>query len=169
MDIRLATSTDANAIHLIMMDAYSEYRVVPGSSSALGETVDDIRDAIESGNEKALVGSVEGSTVACVRYSLKDGGVYFYRLAVRRGWQGMGFAKLLLFHLESLAKAEAQPKIWCKVRYSVPRNIYLYQSLGYVKSGEELVHKDKGVTLEVWTMSKSLSIGRSSHGVDVGP
>lgn len=156
IEIRLATSNDACDIHSIIIDAYSEYKDVPGSSSALGETADNIQDSIESGKEHALVGLVDGSAIACVRYSLKNG-VYFYRLAVRREWQGKGFAKLLLSHLESWATAETQPKIWCKVRYSVPRNIYLYQSLGYVKSDEELVYKDNGVTLEVWTMSKDVS------------
>lgn len=102
-----------------------------------------------------MVGLVDGIAIACVRYRLEDG-VYFYRLAVRREWQGRGVAKRLLLHLEALAKAEMQPRIWCKVRYSVPRNVHLYRSLGYVKLGEEWIHKDGGVTLEVWTMSKDL-------------
>ncbi|GMA61051.1 GNAT family N-acetyltransferase [Alicyclobacillus fastidiosus] len=156
MEIRLATSSDAHDIHSIILDAYSEYKDIPGSSSALDETADSIQESIKLGKENALLGLVDRSVIACVRYSFKDG-MYFYRLAVRRDWQGKGLAKLLLSHLESLAMVERQPKIWCKVRYSVPRNVYLYQSLGYVKSDEELVHKDDGVALEVWTMSKVFS------------
>lgn len=157
IEIRLATSKDAHDIHSIIIDAYSEYKDIPGSSSALDETAGSIQDSMELGKENALIGLLDASAIACVRYSVKDG-LYFYRLAVRREWQGKGFAKLLLSRLESLATADGQPKIWCKVRYSVPRNVYLYQSLGYVKSGEELIHKDNGVVLGVWTMSKELSI-----------
>jgi len=157
MEIRLATANDARDIHSIIMDAYSEYQDVPGSSSALDETVDNIQDSIDSGTENALVGLVGGSAIACVRYSFKNW-VYFRRLAVMKAWQGKGFAKLLLSRLESLAMAETPPAIWCKVRYSVPRNIYLYQSLGYVKSDEELVRKNSGVTLEVWTMRKEVPL-----------
>lgn len=157
IEIRLATLNDACDIHSIIMDAYSEYKDVLGSSSALDETTDNIQDSMESGKENALVGLVNDLAIACVRYRLKDG-IYFYRLVVRRKWQSKGLAKLLLSYLESLATADTQPKIWCKVRYSVPRNVYLYQALGYVKSDEELVHKDNGVTLQVWTMSKDLSV-----------
>jgi len=39
IDIRLATANDAADVHSIIMDAYSEYQNVPGSSSALDETV----------------------------------------------------------------------------------------------------------------------------------
>ena len=156
IDIRLATANDAADVHSIIMDAYSEYQNVPGSSSALDETVGHIQDAIGSGTEHALVGFVDGLAIACVRYQCTDG-IYFRRLAVRQSRQGKGFAKLLLVRLESLAMTKTPPSIWCKVRYSVPRNVYLYESLGYVKVDEERVHKNNGVTLEVWTMRKELS------------
>lgn len=104
------------------MDAYAEYKALPGSSSALDETAENIEDALKARTEHALVGWVARSAIACVRYRLNDG-VYFYRLAVRKEWQGYGVAKSMLSHLETVAMAGAQPRIWCKVRYSVPRNV----------------------------------------------
>lgn len=139
-----------------MMDAYEEYLHIPGSSSALSETVDSIAQSIASGKERALISFVGNTPVACVRYSFKNG-LYFYRLSVRQAWQGSGFAKSLLIHLESLAMAERLTNIWCKVRYSVPRNVYLYQSLGYEKFDEEFIRKENGVILRVWMMKKELN------------
>jgi GNAT superfamily N-acetyltransferase len=148
MHIRFATEDDASDIHSIMMDAYAEYRLVPGSSSALSETADGIRDGIQSGYEHILLGFLDrGLAVASVRYRI-EGGLYFYRLSVRRVWQGHGFAKELMTHLETLAIAAGQPQMWCQVRYSVARNVHLYESLGFKKSGQDLVHKKGGVTLE---------------------
>lgn len=154
-EIRWATLMDANEIQSIILDAYSEYQDIPGSSSALDETVDSIAKSLEFGNERALLGFADDIAVASVRYTFESG-LYFYRLAVRRRYQGRGFAKLLLQCMEALAIKEKEHQIWCKVRYSVPRNVYLYRSLGYEKTDEETIVKDNGMALPVWTMNKKL-------------
>src|SRR5690606_38292998 len=105
-------------------------------SSALEETVQSISTALNEG-EQSIIGFIDNVPVAMVRFQIKDEGLYFYRLSVVPERQGQGIAKELLKLLEEYAIQQKLPTIFCKVRMNVPRNIYLYQSLGYKITGEE--------------------------------
>ena len=155
MKFKIAEPKDAWLIHELMIQAFSEYKNEVPPSSALDETVDSIIDAMENG-EKSLIAFSENIPVAMVRFQLKEDGLYFYRLSVIPEKQGKGIAKKLLQSLEEIAKKEGLTTIYCKVRLNVPRNIYLYQSLGYEITNEEIVHKPNGIDLRVVTMIKSL-------------
>jgi GNAT superfamily N-acetyltransferase len=156
LNIRLATPQDAHIIHRIQMDAYEEYRHVPGSSSALTENVDFILDSLQSGKKLATIGYVDDQPVACVRFSMDHRGLNFARLSVCTAWRGQGLAKLLLSWLESYALEREHQAIWCTVRASVPRNLHLYKSMGYVEYDEEIEHKPDNVILKIYTMCKLL-------------
>ncbi|MCM3056138.1 hypothetical protein [Caldibacillus thermoamylovorans] len=49
------------------------------------------------------------------------------------------------------------PTLSCTVRLSVPRNIQLYQSLGYEIYDEEVIHKPNEIQVKVVLMKKMLS------------
>ena len=70
----------------------------------------------------------------------------------------MGLAKELLAFLEQYAKEQLIPEIQCKVRMNVPRNMKLYQSIGYTITKEETVTSPIGFEMHVATMSKMISI-----------
>ena len=91
-----------------------------------------------------------------VRFRLKDNCVYFYRLSIIPEKQGQGIAKELVNALDDYAKQNEKPTIQCKVRMTVPKNIKLYESIGYRIFDEEVVHKPNGVTIKVVSMQKQL-------------
>ncbi|MEG6534872.1 N-acetyltransferase [Caldifermentibacillus hisashii] len=66
-------------------------------------------------------------------------------------------AKELLRSLERYAVNNGIPTLSCRVRLSVPRNIQLYQSLGYEIYDEEVIHKPNEIQVKVVLMKKILS------------
>ncbi|WP_126343923.1 hypothetical protein [Kurthia zopfii] len=74
MEIKIEHSSNAKVIHKIMSKAYAEYINDPAPSSALSETVSSINNALLDG-QKALIGSIAGQPIACVRYLIN--GFYY--------------------------------------------------------------------------------------------
>jgi len=138
-----------------MINAFTEYKDEVPPSSALEETVQSISNALKEG-EKSLIGFVDNVPVGMVRFQLKEDGVYFYRLSVIPEKQGQGIAKKLLKSLEEYAKKREVPTLLCKVRMTVPKNIYLYSSVGYKIYNEEVVYKSNGINIKVVSMQKKL-------------
>lgn len=66
-------------------------------------------------------------------------------------------AKVLIAELEQYAFANGKSTSRCKVRMSVPRNIELYRSLGYVVTKEEMGENRNGISLAIATMGKQLT------------
>lgn len=153
MQIYTAKISDAPVIYDLMIQAFKEFKNPP--SSALDETVQSVSDALENG-EKALIAYEESQPVGMVRFQLKDEGLYFYRLSVIPEKQGKGIAKKLLKSLEEYANNIGVPKLFCKVRMTVTKNIQLYSSVGYRVYDEEVVHKPNGINLKVVAMKKEL-------------
>lgn len=90
-----------------------------------------------------------------VRCVLKKDYLYFRRLSVLPKMQGKGIAKKILAYLEVEAERLNLSTIRCKVRKSEPKNIALYESVGYVITGEEDVEKEHGA-LPIVLMEKQL-------------
>lgn len=156
MEIILAESKDAATIHQVMLQAFQEYEKAIPPSSALSETVDSIEQAMQQ-SEQAFIGYIEKQPVAMVRFTLSTQGIYFFRLSVIPERQGQGLAKALISKLEQYALSNGIKISQCKVRMSVPRNIELYRSLGYVVTKEEMVKNRNGNALPIVTMEKRLS------------
>jgi ribosomal protein S18 acetylase RimI-like enzyme len=155
LHLRLADVSEAPAVHAIMLDAFEEYRHTEAPSGALSETVEHVTELLASGKEKGLLCFLDHEPVGSVRFHPEDG-MYFGRLAVRTQFQRRGVAKAMLHWLEEYARGQGDDRIWCRVRSAVARNVQLYESLGYAKSGEyEVVRKDGG-TVHVAVMAKSL-------------
>ncbi|MGE7946084.1 GNAT family N-acetyltransferase [Lysinibacillus sp. NPDC093688] len=66
-------------------------------------------------------------------------------------------AKALIEELEQYARKKEKTISECKVRMSVPRNIELYRSLGYVVTKESKEENRNGFSLSVATMEKQLT------------
>lgn len=155
MKIKFANVADAPIIHEVMMKAFSEYKDEVPPSSALEETIGSISTAL-SDNEMALLAYDDEQPIGMVRFKLLQHELYFFRLSVIPEKRGQGIAKKMLTRLEEYAKANGVPKLLCKVRKTVPKNIQLYHSIGYRVIDEEIVYKPNGVQLKVVSMMKQL-------------
>ncbi|MGE7942085.1 GNAT family N-acetyltransferase [Lysinibacillus xylanilyticus] len=156
MNIVLAQVKDAPVIHRVMLQAFKEYEYATPPSSALSETIESIEQSIKEG-EYAFIGYIDEQPVAMVRFTLSDQGIYFFRLSVIPEKQGHGLAKAFIEELEQYALANGKSISECKVRMSVPRNIELYRSLGYVVTKEETGENRNGISLAIATMEKQLA------------
>jgi len=153
LDIQLAKTTDAPIIHDLMIQAFMVYKNETPPSSALEETIQSITAAMED-DEQALIGYMADQPVAMVRFQVKKDCIYFYRLSVIPEKQGQGIAKKILKALEAYGIEREKSLIQCKVRMAVPKNIALYQSVGYEIYDEEIVYKPDGTTVKVVAMMK---------------
>lgn len=153
MEIQLAKTSDAPIIHDLMLQAFMVYKNETPPSSALEETIQSIAIALED-DEQAFIGYTANEPVAIVRFQVKEDCIYFYRLSVIPEKQGQGIAKKILKALEVYALEQEKPLIQCKVRMTVPKNIALYQSVGYEVYDEEVVYKPDGTTVNVVAMRK---------------
>ncbi|OAS85384.1 MULTISPECIES: GNAT family N-acetyltransferase [Metabacillus] len=155
MEIKLANVSDAGIIHELMIKAFMEYKDEVPPSSALDETVDSISTSLKN-NEMALITYIDKKPVGMVRFKLKEDGLYFFRLSVIPEKQGQGIAKKIVKSLEEYAKHKEVPKLLCKVRMTVPKNINLYSSIGFSIYNEEIVHKSEGINIKVVSMLKHI-------------
>ena len=155
MDITITESNDAKLVHELMIQAFMEYKDKTPPSSALEETVESISIKLE-GIEQAFICYLHNKPVGMVRFQVKNDYIYFSRLSVIPEKQGLGIAKALLKELEEYAIKKELTKIQCKVRMNVPRNINLYNSVGYKVYDEEIVHKPNGINIKVVAMKKQL-------------
>lgn len=152
--MEVATVADANDVHAIMTAAFSRYKHDPFPTSALQETVASVRKDLQNG-ELAFFYVEKNERVGMVRCVLKKDYLYFRRLSVLPKMQGKGIAKKILVFLEAEAGRLNLSTIRCKVRKSEPKNIALYESVGYVITGEEDVEKEHGA-LPIVLMEKQL-------------
>ena len=147
-------TTNAKALHEIMIAAFEETRSYPIASSALDETVNTIEIELSQG-AKGFIVERKGKPVAGVRVKLEDDAIYFYRLSVLPSERGKGHAKKLLQHIEKYAQAFGHKISRCKVRVEVERNIDLYNKYGYAIKESSIVSRG-GVKIPTVTMEKEL-------------
>ncbi|WP_416150850.1 GNAT family N-acetyltransferase [Salipaludibacillus sp. HK11] len=155
MKIIFAEVSDAPIIHQLMVQAFNEYKNKVPPTSALNETVESITEALIDG-EHALISYMDDEPVGMVRFRVTNEGVYFFRLSITPEKQGQGIAKQLLKSLENHAIQRNHPALLCKVRMDVPKNIQLYQSIGFTIYDEYAIHKPNGITINVVAMKKVL-------------
>lgn len=157
MEIKFTEKSDATLIHDLMIKAFMEYRNEVPPSSALEETVQSISVSLEDG-ERGLICYLKDDPVGMVRFKLIESGIYFYRLAVIPEKQGQGIARKILNSLEDYASKQQISTILCKVRITVPKNIKLYSSIGYIIYDEEVVQKLNGINIKVVSMIKQVDL-----------
>ncbi|NLU51921.1 MAG: GNAT family N-acetyltransferase [Clostridiaceae bacterium] len=154
--IRLATAEDAHLVHKVMLSAFEEYRHMDVPSGALSETASSIEDSLRNGSEKALLYYLDEVPVGTVRFKTDNKSLYFFRLSVCPEVRRKGIAKSMLAWLETYAKEHGLKEIWCRVRMSIPENIRLYESVGYIISNEEVVTNINGIPVKTVVMKKEV-------------
>jgi ribosomal protein S18 acetylase RimI-like enzyme len=144
VDIREASAEDAETIHALMMEAFEEFRAAVPPSSALDETVESIREALESGQEEAVILTEDGIPAAMVRYRYEEDAIQFSRLSVIPPRRKRGYARKLIQWIEQRGRSKGKTICRCKVRQSVSRNLVLYENMGYEVKDQQLVVRPEG-------------------------
>jgi ribosomal protein S18 acetylase RimI-like enzyme len=136
---------EAATVRAMMLAAFAEYEsVLAVPSSAMWETVEDVAAHIREGG--AVLARLGAETVGSGRYELCDGHVYIGRLSVLPAFRGHGIGASMMLAMEERGRAAGRPEAHINVRVLLPRNIELYERLGYVEvarykheRGDELV------------------------------
>ena len=156
IDIRLIEEKEIPLVHHLMLQAFEEYRKLDVPSSALDETVEGLANSIHLGLEQALVCLVDGTPIGCARFQMKDDYLYFSRLSVVPEVRGKGIATSIISWLEGVAKENEKSRLICKVRASLPKNIRLYEKLGFYMIEEKKVTNPNGFLVNTAQMEKAL-------------
>lgn len=131
-DIRIdpAGPDDAAEVLASMQRGFAEYHgSLQPPSSALDETVDDVRAAMARGG--AFLARDGGRVVGSARYQLRPGYLYAERVAVDPGHRGRGVGAALMHAIEAAARAAGYGEVRLGVRASLAGNLRFYERLGY--------------------------------------
>ncbi len=136
---------EAAAVREIMLAAFAEYEsVLKVPSSAMWESVEDVAGHIALGG--AVLARVGAETVGSGRYELRADHVYIGRLSVLPDFRKRGISTAMMQAMEGRAAAVGRTEARISVRALLPRNVSLYERLGYVvtaryqhERGDELV------------------------------
>ena len=156
MEMKIAEEMDVPVVYKLMLEAFEEYRTLEVPSSALNESLDAFQIAIKNNTQKALLCSINGNPLGSCRFTLKEDVLYFSRVSVTPLARGKGIAKAMLLWLEKYAYDNFQSTMECRVRLSLPKNIELYESMGYFISKEEVVTNPNGYLVKTVVMQKTL-------------
>ncbi|WP_158630071.1 GNAT family N-acetyltransferase [Cohnella sp. AR92] len=144
IEIREAAPGDAEVIHSLMMEAFEEFRKAVPPSSALNETAEGIREALESGKESAAILYEDNLPSAMIRYKLDGDAIYFFRLSVVPARRKRGLARMLVEWIEQKGRSKGMSRSTCMVRQTVHRNLVMYENMGYEVTGQELFVRPEG-------------------------
>ncbi|MEO8540886.1 MAG: GNAT family N-acetyltransferase [bacterium] len=131
VSIRFVGMEEAARVRELMLAAFREYdTVLSVPSSAMWETVDDTAAHIADGG--AVLADVDGLTVGSGRFEMREDHVYIGRLSVLPEHRGRGIGALMMTAMEQHAAGQGSPEARISVRTLLPKNIELYERLGYV-------------------------------------
>jgi ribosomal protein S18 acetylase RimI-like enzyme len=136
--VRLAVvgGDEAALVRRIMLDAFAEFRgTLEPPSSALDETVEDTRRAIDAGG--AAIARVDEEAVGSVRFLPRDDYLYVGRLAVLPAYRGRGIAAALMAFMEEQTRLLGLPEMRVEVRLSLPGNVAFFRRLGFRTVSEQ--------------------------------
>lgn len=153
--VRLASPDEAALVHRLMMRAFEEHAGYEHPSSALRETVEDVRAALSEGG--GLVALLEGVPVGSGRFSVRwrgtpptdaiarategqnvEGGggtLTFDRLGVVPEHRGRGIGSAMVDWLEALARRLGLDAVETTARSQQPDNRPWYLQRGYRVTG----------------------------------
>ncbi|WP_449598593.1 GNAT family N-acetyltransferase [Niallia sp. Marseille-Q9988] len=152
--INLVTEDEAPLVHRLMLEAFDDYRYMEVPSSALNEPIDKLIDALKSGTEQAILYRLNDIPLGSSRLQLKRDSLYFSRLSVTPSARGKGIAQAMITWMEEYALLNGKQKMECKVRANVPKNIRLYEKLGFVITKEEEANNPNGKLVKTVNMEK---------------
>ena len=120
----------AAVVRELMLAAFDEYRavlVVP--SSALNETTEDVAEHLRLGG--GVLARLDGRAIGSGRYQWREDHVYIGRLSVLPEARGGGIGAAMMEAMHGLARERGVAEARIGVRTLLPRNIALYERLGY--------------------------------------
>ena len=148
---------EAPLVRDLMLAAFAEYnQVLTVPSSALSETVEDVAEHIRLGG--AVLARVAGEAVGSGRYELRDDHVYIGRLSVLPAFRGEGIGEAMMLAMEQRGLHAGRTEARIGVRTMLPRNIALYERLGYVVTARYQHPRGDEVIVD---MAKGLGDGQS--------
>ncbi len=121
---------EAAAVREMMLAAFREYEeVLTVPSSAMWETVEDVATHISLGG--AVLARAGAETVGSGRFELREDHVYIGRLSVLPAFRGRGIGAAMMTAMEEYASAKGSLEARISVRVLLPKNVELYERLGY--------------------------------------
>ena len=98
--IRDAQPDEAHVVHAVTRAAFAEHAREPHPSSALRETLSDLRRAMADGG--ALLALLDGRAIGAARWAVDPGRAHlkYERLAVLPGHRGQGVGRAIIAWLE---------------------------------------------------------------------
>ena len=111
----------------------------------------DVAKAIHSGG--AILAWVDGEPVGSARYSLSPDTFYVGRVSVLPESRGLGIASAMMTYLDGLARTGGYVQMQLCSRLNLPRNIALYERMGYKIENQYRVSPDADIQV---TMTKRL-------------
>jgi ribosomal protein S18 acetylase RimI-like enzyme len=111
------------------------------------ETVADVRRAMRDGG--AVLAWIDGVAVGSARFALHGDHFFVSRVSVLPDYRGCGVACAMMNYLESLAVDLGCMQMELSSRLSLPRNVALYERLGFhiVESHQVSPDADVQVTM----------------------
>lgn len=138
-----------------MLAAFAEYAgALPVESSALVESVEDVRTAMQQGGAILAFANKHDDPVGAARFRPEPGALYVGRVAVLPTHRRQGIGSAMMRFLEAVARAQNHDTIKIQVRDSLPSNVGLYRSLGYTL--QSIDPHPRGPD-QVWTMTRCLT------------
>ena len=136
MRIRLAELHEAAIVHDVMVRAFREYAAFANPSSALRETVDDVRASmVRGGALLAFSGDgPDGRAVGSVRFHAESE-LELLRLAVLPELRGSGVGSALVAHVETIARERGYAAVRVYARSQQPDNRPWWLARGYEVDG----------------------------------
>jgi ribosomal protein S18 acetylase RimI-like enzyme len=134
--LTLVDGDHAALVRQIMLDAFEEFRgTLEPPSSALDETLEDTRRAIDAGG--AALAWLGDEPVGSVRFLPRPDSLYVGRLAVLPAHRGRGIAAALMTAIEQQARYLGLGEVRVEVRLSLPGNVAFFRRLGFQTISEQ--------------------------------
>jgi len=113
-----------------MRAAFAEYvgQLNP-ESPCHTESVEQVEAALLDGG--AILAWVDGQAVGSARYALHERGFYVGRVSVLPEFRGCGVARAMMEYMETVARDYGYRAMELCSRLNLPKNIALYERLGY--------------------------------------
>ncbi len=136
-EIREAAPEELHVVLAILRAAFTETAATGYPSSALLETLDDIRAAVARGG--AILALAGGRPIGSARFAVDcDAGFLAYaRLAVHPGARGHGYGLAMVDWLEAHARSLGLFEVRADARSAMPDNRPFYLARGYEIIGYE--------------------------------
>jgi ribosomal protein S18 acetylase RimI-like enzyme len=148
----------AATVRELMLAAFAEYEgVLTVPSSAMWETVEDVASHIAQGG--AVLVHAAGQPIASGRFEIRDDHVYIGRLSVLPEFRSRGIAARMMEAMESRGAEAGRSEARISVRTLLPRNIQLYERLGYVVTATYKHERGDEVIVD---MAKRLASGEQA-------